>query len=338
MEKIDRIVTVLKKELCDGKYPVGSRFPSEYELAERFNVNKKTANKAVSLLAAENLVKRGIGRGGTTVLRTGKYPKYHFVFFGAIHSPYYSRIAYGIQHAAIQDHSIVTICSPGMDQMNTVLQELRSIPVDGILSANYGVLPDVGLPVLYLEDMAGSTVFPEYVACDSYAGGYQLMKAVLEKGHRDIVMIYHSANNLKRLDGMFDAMKEFGIQDCKERAFILNEDSVGEANINLSRILKKYPNFTAALTCSDDDTFRLIKCLNQRSIDWEGKIALGGFGNLRGISDFYPIATVEQHPFLTGIEAYKQLVRKIRDPELKVQKLIETEVIRQESIPVISSK
>lgn len=45
--------------LAAGKYPGGTRFPSEYELAERFGVHKITANKAVSLLVNEHLLKRG---------------------------------------------------------------------------------------------------------------------------------------------------------------------------------------------------------------------------------------------------------------------------------------
>ena len=86
-----------------------------------------------------------------------------------------------------------------------MLKELKSIPVDGIISASYGILPEIGGPVIYLEDMGGNVIYPEYVACDSCMGGYQIMKEILAKGHRDIVMIYHTANNLKRLGGMFES-------------------------------------------------------------------------------------------------------------------------------------
>ena len=58
----------------------------------------------------------------------------------------------------------------------------------------------------------------------------------------------------------------------------------------------------------------------------------------RGFGDFYPIVSVEQYPFLIGIETWKQLINKIRAPSLKVQKLIETEVIRTECIPDLTER
>ena len=64
MGKTESIVEILKQELAEGKYPVNSRFPSEYELSDRFNVNKKTANKAVTLLVTEGLLERGRGGKG----------------------------------------------------------------------------------------------------------------------------------------------------------------------------------------------------------------------------------------------------------------------------------
>ncbi len=53
----------------------GARFPSEYELQERFTVSRFTANKAVALLAAEGLLKRGVRGSGTYVKKLNQFPK-----------------------------------------------------------------------------------------------------------------------------------------------------------------------------------------------------------------------------------------------------------------------
>jgi GntR family phosphonate transport system transcriptional regulator len=57
------IAEELRREIANGTRPVGSRLPSENELAERFGVHRNTVRQAVAALIAENLVvaKRGSG-------------------------------------------------------------------------------------------------------------------------------------------------------------------------------------------------------------------------------------------------------------------------------------
>lgn len=336
VDKINPLILILKKELQNGTYPIGSHFPSEYELADMFLINKKTANKAVSILVEEGYLERKRGRGGTVVRRTFKYPNHHILLIMSIDVRFYAKIANGIQTAALQDNSLVSIAAPELGQISSLMKNAKSIGINGIISSGFGILPDEGVPVIYLEDRLGNTTYPEYVACDSYSGGYKIMKEVLSRGHRDIVILFHMLNNPDRLKGMYDAMKENGIADYRERTFVLNESSVAETNIILRRIRKQYPGVTAFIACSDDDSYRMIQSMNSQKIDWIGKIAVCGFGNIQGISDVFSMASVEQHPFLIGIESYRQLVNKIQNPELIVRKLLDTDLVQTWNIPVIS--
>ena len=336
VDKINPLILILKKELQNGTYPIGSHFPSEYELADMFLINKKTANKAVSILVEEGYLERKRGRGGTVVRRTFKYPNHHILLIMSVDVRFYAKIANGIQTAALQDNSLVSIAAPELGQISSLMKNAKSIGINGIISSGFGILPDEGLPVIYLEDRLGNTTYPEYVACDSYSGGYKIMKEVLSRGHRDIVILFHMLNNPDRMNGMYDAMKENGIADYRERTFVLNESSVAETNIILRRIRKQYPGVTAFIACSDDDSYRMIQSMNSQKIDWIGKIAVCGFGNIQGISDVFSMASVEQHPFLIGIESYRHLVNKIRNPELVVKKLLEVDLVQTGNIPVIS--
>ncbi|MBO4632460.1 MAG: hypothetical protein J5858_11110, partial [Lentisphaeria bacterium] len=72
-----------------------------------------------------------------------------------------------------------------------------------------------------------------------------------------------------------------------------------------------------------------------KKMDWEGKIAMVGFGNLPGISDVYPIATVDQHPMRIGAEAYRLLMKKIAEPDTVIQEFLDTELVNLQNIPVI---
>ncbi len=58
-----QIVDLLHRELAEGHPTVGERFPSERELAERFEVSRATANKILSVLVSEGTLqhRKGVG-------------------------------------------------------------------------------------------------------------------------------------------------------------------------------------------------------------------------------------------------------------------------------------
>ena len=335
MGKTDEIIQILRQELAEGKYPVNSRFPSEYELSDRFSVNKKTANKAVTMLVTDGLLERGRGGKGTIVCTTTKFPRYHVVYLGGLWHSLFALIAHGIQAAALENNCIMSVASPTIEQFHSVLQNLEHSNIDGILTASFGLLPPMKKPVIYLDDQNGNIQFPEYVACNSYSAGYQLMRELIRCGHRNIVIVFQHMLNLKRLKGFHDAMKEAGIMDYNERTFFSREFTLGEMHMIHQQIQAKYPGFTAVATCSDDDLHRMIKVFQSKGISWEGKIAMAGIGNVSAVSSFYPIVTVEQHPFRIGGIAFRKMLEKIRNPELKVHELIDVELVNPKNIPII---
>lgn len=58
-----RIKDYLKRELSRGRYPPGSRMPSESELTHRFDVSRMTVNRALRELVGDGLVVRVQGVG-----------------------------------------------------------------------------------------------------------------------------------------------------------------------------------------------------------------------------------------------------------------------------------
>lgn len=58
-----RLAEICRKAIVDGDFSSGERFPSERELAERYEVSRATANKVISALITEGLLElqKGIG-------------------------------------------------------------------------------------------------------------------------------------------------------------------------------------------------------------------------------------------------------------------------------------
>ncbi|CAJ1494152.1 GntR family transcriptional regulator [[Mycobacterium] kokjensenii] len=62
-----RVARVLRKEIADGVYPVGSQLPTEHELCDRFEVSRYTVREALRRLREDNLVVSR-PRAGTVVI------------------------------------------------------------------------------------------------------------------------------------------------------------------------------------------------------------------------------------------------------------------------------
>ncbi len=54
---------LLKKSICNGTLTLGTQLPTEYQLADAFNVSRITAKRALDDLSAEGLVERRRGKG-----------------------------------------------------------------------------------------------------------------------------------------------------------------------------------------------------------------------------------------------------------------------------------
>lgn len=51
----------LSKDIDHGVWPIGSRLPSERDLAEHFSVSRMTLRQAITLLVEEGILERRIG-------------------------------------------------------------------------------------------------------------------------------------------------------------------------------------------------------------------------------------------------------------------------------------
>lgn len=62
-----QIANELRHDIKAGRYPPGSRLPSETDLMHRFGVARMTARKAVKVLADEGLAQIVRGRGAWVI-------------------------------------------------------------------------------------------------------------------------------------------------------------------------------------------------------------------------------------------------------------------------------
>ena len=336
MTKIASMLAELRTALADGKFDADSHFPSEYELAERFGVNKKTANKAVSLLVTEGWLYRGRRGQGTLVSPVKPFPRGQICCISILKIAYQADFLQGAQTGALQHEYLLSYCSPQPEELPDLLKRLENSPVRGILTGYYGEL-NTPLPVIYIDRSSGDPESFYSVACNNYQGGFVMMKQLLERGHRNIVIFFQRKLMPDRLKGFYDAMREAGVSDAEKRTFCWLEDSRYEAQKHLRQALKKYPGFTAVACGSDNLTIHTADAMDQDGISWRNRIALTGFGNLLGKDPVLPVASVDQHPYSLGFTAAENLIALIegRGEDIPKQSMIDVELVNTGNIPFV---
>ena len=189
--KFEMILTTLRNEIQNSIYPLGGRFPSEYELAERFGVNKMTANKAVSQLVYEGYLQRG-GRGSNTkVIMIEKFPKGYFVYIAPVAHEINRQILTGIENYAFTNGYSVLFYAPPAEQLSQNMHRLTRPEITGILTTSYGLLDVPGKNVIHLEMSLPETNRTHHTVCsDYYSAGRKMLEELINRGHREIIL-YH---------------------------------------------------------------------------------------------------------------------------------------------------
>ena len=340
MSKINDLAVELKNLLGTGAYPSGARFPSEYELMERFQVSRLTANKAVALLVAEGLLDRGRRGSGTFVRRARKFPRGWLAAIEDFNHPYNMGMIAGAAETAFADGYMLSVFRPDRQVgISMILRQLAVSDCLGVLVSAYGVgvLPsDFPKPVIYLdygvEEHTGRLLHS--VVCDNYGAAYEMMTRIIAAGKREIVVlgIESTPNRRQRIAGFTAAMQEHRLTDIARRRVIMHHGSRYEVKIALQKILRQFPKADFIATDSDDIVYRIMDVAREKTFGRLEKIGLSGFGNVQGIADLHHIPSVNQHPWHIGKEAVNALLEMIRngEPEESLRIQVPAELVNTE--------
>lgn len=341
MSKVNELVEQLHGLLASGAFPPGARFPSEYELQERFDVSRFTANKAVALLVAEGMLERGVRGSGTYVRKTKNFPKGWIAAIDDLKHPYNTAMIAGAAQEAFAQGYMLSIFNPELNDIGNMIKQLRSADCVGVLTAPYQFdifMEEFTQPGIYLDSLAEPETGKRNhsVMCDNYGAASEMMSKVLASGKKEVV-IFASANSYnrrQRIQGFTDAMVKYGIQDVEQRKFLIRHGTRHDVKITLRKILRKFPDVDFIVTDCDDLVYNIMLIWNEERPDWKTRTGISGFGNVHGISDLHHIPTVDQHPWHIGSEAVKALLEIIESGNTQdpVQIEVPAEVINAEYI------
>lgn len=314
------IMEWLLEQIRSGVFAEGKRIPSKYDLAERFQVNKMTANSAVEELVVRGFLERRARGGGTVVCpHASRFKGTIAVFTGDVSVSYYASLLNGIQEGAqVYGYNTLNYFRLVNNDPEETVRFLKMGGVSGVLIANFYHLTELDLPILWIDKSRLPLLRGEYnsLTHDDYHGGQMLAAHLYELGHRNIIYVSQNPNVLtRRYDGFREELARHSVSLLTQESYFRSGLSPQEF---LRRLLKRFPEATAIACDGDNVAFEFYWSLKEMGFRIPGDISLTGFSGFPEVQKLIKLTTVDEHPHRIGFYAAELLIsiieKKVREP------------------------
>ncbi|GHU03904.1 LacI family transcriptional regulator [Spirochaetia bacterium] len=214
------------------------------------------------------------------------------VILGDISNPHFSIMMKEIESRAWQDgyNSFLLNTNEDLGMEREAIRTVLGRKVDGIIicpsqqdDSNIRYLMEKHIPFVQIGRRFNSlsSLKANYVICNDELGGYQAAKYLLEKGHRDIVMLTgpsYISSARERYEGYRRALREYGI---RYRSSMVRESSLTGCAGVVENLLKEKIRFTAIFAFSDMLAWGVWTSLHKAGLRVPEDCSLVGFDNIQ---------------------------------------------------------
>jgi LacI family transcriptional regulator len=239
-----------------------------------------------------------------------------------ITNPFFTTIARGVEDIAAAHDFAVMFCNTDESEAEEIayLQMLIQRQIDGVLlvpasdsGKSLQLLRTHRVPVVVLDRRVSSPRVDQ-VRSDSEAGAYQLVRHLIELGHRRIAMLTGHRNISTAVDraaGYRRALAEHGIQP--DDRLVLYEGFGVESGYRMARqVLDLQPRPTALLAANNFIAFGAIRALREVGLPIPDAMSLVAFDDLPDDWLIDPFLTVvDQRAYQMGKQAAELILERV---------------------------
>jgi LacI family transcriptional regulator len=213
------------------------------------------------------------------------------VILGDISNPHFAIMMKEIENRARQDgySSFLLNTNENGEQERAAIETALNKNVDGIIicpsqqdDRNIRYLMQTNIPFVQIGRRF-EKLNAGFVICNDELGGYQATRYLLDKGHRDILMLSgpsYVSSARERQAGYRRAFKEYGLRVQKKLVREVPITSEGCAEV-FEGILKEGIHFTAIFAFSDMLAWDAWTCLQRQGFKIPEDYSLIGFDNIQ---------------------------------------------------------
>ncbi len=243
-----------------------------------------------------------------------------------ITNPFWTTVARGVEDVASEQGFNVILCNTDeqdakQEQYLSVLMQRR---VDGFLlvptsstSAPVKMIQKQKIPLVVL-DRRVPDVAVDMVRGASQDGAYQLMRYLLEQGHRQIAILSGPksvSTSLERIAGCRQAYAEASV--AFDAQWIQHGKYTAKGGYAMTqRAIAWHPRPTAIFACNNFIAMGALKRIKESGLRVPEDISIVGFDDLPPSWDLDPFLTVAAQPaYAIGQQATELLLQRITGPD-----------------------
>jgi len=302
--KYHTLMEHLKDDIVTGRYPAGTRIPSENELTALFGVSRQTVRQALSMLENEGYIEKKRGSGSVVRSTFGSNPRTNDIavittFIGDYIFP---QLLSGIEETlrAGGYSPLIMATRNRVDQERGILLDILARPVRGLIIEGtktalpnpnidlYRRLYDRGLPIVFVHGYYPDLSPPVYVVADDRQGAFEAVRYLKDRGHRNIAGIFKSDDmqGHGRYAGYIQALHEFSLPVNDDRLLWYTNES--KKSIIAGQALRTIEGCSALVCYNDSIAVDVMELLKPAGIRVPHDLAVIGFddsryGNLTGV-------------------------------------------------------
>ena len=354
-----RVGRDLMQGIVSGRFPVGSRLPSETQLVRQHRVSRPTVMRALNDLEAEGVIQRRKGSGsfvlgpasprspvrqlGLLIPGLGRTEIFELIcgeLAGLARAHEFGLLWGGSAHPR-QDADL------SLEQARQICSQFVERGVNGVFFAPFELIPrreeanrelaerlrQAGIPVVLIDRDLGP--FPkrsdfDLVGLDNMAAGYLLAEHFLKLGCERIAFVArpNSASTVDaRIAGVREAFARHGVDPSV--AWVHSGDPTDRSFV---RRLMAGGRWEALLCANDHTAAELLRTLMEQGFEVPGDVRLAGFDNVRYATLLArPLTTIHQPCREIAAAALRAMMDRLTDPALpsRSQLLAPTLVVRE---------
>ncbi len=357
MAKHEEISRWLKENITNGVFAIGSKIPSENELAAKFGYSRQTVRQAIGALEAAGILSRTQGSGTYVCRRTEQKPKNATMRIGVITTYLddyiFPGIIHGIEEVLSENHYTMSLGithNRQTDEANALNQMLEN-GIDGlIVEGTKTALPNVneqlyrniseqGIPIVFLNGYSRGCT-ESYVVMDDVSAGEISAEALISEGHTSIGGIFKADDQqgLNRYEGMQNKIREHGLTVSDHSIlWYTTEDLPYLFNGSFDdMILSRFQGVTGLVCYNDQIAASLIRLLQRHHLSVPEDYSMVSFDNSRLAGKVSCDLTSVIYPSQEiGRMAAELVLKKIAEPNCRDSVTVQPELKLRNSVRTI---
>ena len=274
----------INNDILENKYPIGSKLPTEVELAQEYNVSRSTVRQALELLVEQGIIDKRWGSGNTVIAKSDNSKiKTVMVLLPNNKNDFYSDLYADISSMLMKNgfevefHGTQNSYQLERQYLKLLINDIYAGLIIMMARSNF---PSTNtdllqmqckrqLPIVFIDSAPQSIYNPIVISTDNYGRGYQMARQLINRGHEKLggVFVNDSYSSIQAFSGFTDAIRDANLEIMDSCFHFCNyHDPQGvnsRSNAAINRFLKNAYDLVSAVyvddtTITGDGTFPIF--------------------------------------------------------------------------------